>query len=106
MYVVGFEVGQCFGLCVLVFVVMDCGGWQVVFGQVFGEMVGVVFGMGEDQYLFLGVDGYQVCQQGVFLWCWQVEYVLFDVFDCGVWWCYFDVFWVVQEFVGEVDDVF
>lgn len=53
--VVGFKVGQCVGMCFLVFVVMDCCVVDVVFVELFCEVVGVMFGMGKYQYLLLVV---------------------------------------------------
>ncbi len=85
---------------------MDRGGRQAVLGQVLGETVGAVLGTGEDQHLFPGADGYQVRQQGALLRSRQAEHALLDALDRGVRRRYLDAFRVVQELVGEVDDVF
>lgn len=97
-YVVGFEVVEGMQMLVLVFVVVDCCGFDVGFFQECGQFVVVVFGMVEYQGLFMVVLGQQVQQQFVFVCVIDWVYVVGDGFGDGVFWCDLDLFWVVYEF--------
>ncbi|MCY1296546.1 hypothetical protein D9M70_459350 [compost metagenome] len=75
-------------------------------GQVFGQAVGAMLGAGEHQDLLPGADRDQVRQQGALVAGGEVEHALLDALHRGVRRGHFDAFGIVQQLVGEVDDVF
>ena len=104
-YLVGLEVSQGLGAGVLALVAVNRGGRQAVLVQVLGQAVGTVLGAGEHQHLFPGAEGDQVRQQGTLVRGRDTEHALLDALDRGVRRRHLDALGIMQQLVGEGDDV-